>query len=79
MEDLLIRCVCRCADDLFRLRRRKVFDMVEDAFTPLMLNAAQFTDVGRDAGVHEDIFFSGIVIDWDGAENEEPAAVVYLV
>ena len=79
MKHLFIRGVCRSADNVVRMCSGKIFNVVQNTFPPLILDATNLADMGRNTGVDENIVFPGIVIDRKGAEDKEPSAVVKLL
>ena len=76
VEYLLVRSICRRANSVFRMCEGKIFDMIQNSFFPLILHTTQFTDIGREAGVYYYVVFPGIIVNRNGAENEESSSIV---
>ena len=64
MENLLVRRVSWSTDRSLRLGGREILDVRQNTGV-LVLDAANWSDVGRNAGIDEDVVKAGILSNWD--------------
>lgn len=85
MENLLISRVRRGANALFITTRcAEILDVVHDDVSRLaleldILSPSYWSDMRREAGVDDDVFFPGVLVDGEAAEDSESVAVVEVL
>lgn len=84
VEDLLVSCIRRSTDFAGIHNSAQIFDMCEYdirwlALELVILASPDRCDVGRNAGVDDDVVFSGVLSHGQAAEDFEASAVVDFI